>query len=54
MEGSDFIFLCENGYVPVKEAKPAEELRIEEVKSDEVPESGSQPSGNTEKKDDNK
>ena len=48
MEGSDFAFLCENGYIPAKEVKPADELRIEEVKSDEVPESGSQPSENSE------
>jgi len=38
MDGEDFAFLCENGYVPVKEKKPEfEELKIEEVKSDDVP-----------------
>ena len=52
MEGSDFIFLCDNGYIPAKEVKPADEVRIEEVKSDEVPESGSQPSGNSEENND--
>ena len=35
MEGADFAFLCENGYVPEKK-KPQEDVRIEEVKSDEL------------------
>ncbi|PKM74512.1 MAG: hypothetical protein CVU91_00050 [Firmicutes bacterium HGW-Firmicutes-16] len=35
MDGSDFAFLCEHGYVPEKENKPIDELKIEEVKSDD-------------------
>jgi len=35
MDGDDFASLCEKGFVPVKEKKPAEELKIEEVKSDD-------------------
>ena len=47
MEGSDFAFLCANGYIPEKVKKPADELQIEEVKSDEVPESNEKSSGRT-------
>ncbi len=35
MEGEDFKFLCEHGYIPAKEKKPADDLKIEEVKSDD-------------------
>ena len=47
MEGSDFAFLCANGYLPEKEKKPTDELQIEEVKSDEIPESNEQSSDRT-------
>jgi len=37
MEGEDFAFLCENGYVQVKEKKTElEDLNVEEVKSDDA------------------
>ncbi|NCB73389.1 MAG: ATP-dependent zinc metalloprotease FtsH [Clostridia bacterium] len=35
MDGDDFASMCDKGFVPVKEKKPLEELKIEEVKSDD-------------------
>ena len=45
MDGSDFAFLCEHGYVAAKENKPSGELNVEGVMSDSTSfESGAQAS----------
>jgi len=50
MDGSDFAFLCANGYIPEKVKNPTDELQIEEVKSDEVRESDTLPSARPEER----